>query len=77
MHRYTIIRRVTPLVSGDYACTVMAVRQDPGGKNEFDVKICATLAEAENTCDAIERRIREQVEARGGVIAESSETSTA
>jgi hypothetical protein len=70
MNRYTIIRRITPLASGDFACTVMAVRQDIGGKNEYDVKICATLEEAHRTGDQVEQRIRQQIEMRGGVVAE-------
>jgi hypothetical protein len=72
MHRYTIIRRITPLSSGDYACTVMAVRQDIEGRNQFDVKICADLAEAERTGEALERQIRESLAARGDVVATSS-----
>jgi hypothetical protein len=69
MHRYTIIRRITPLASGDFACTVMAVRQQVEGKNQFDVKICPTLAEAERTGDALEREIRASLAARGDEVA--------
>ena len=67
---YQLIKQVNPLKSGEYACTVMAVRQDIEGKNEYDVKICATLEEAHRTGDQVEQRIRQQIEMRGGVVAE-------
>lgn len=69
MNRYTIIRSITPIGAGDFACTVMAVRQDIDGKNQFDVKICPSLEEAERIAETIERQLRERIQAHGDVVA--------
>jgi hypothetical protein len=66
---YQIIKQVNPLKSGEYACTVMAVRKTTAGRNEFAVTICATLEATEKAIKSLEADVRSRVESTGGVIA--------
>ena len=65
MSTYRIIRSITPLVPEGFACTVMAVREDARGHNEFDVRVCGTALEANLAADAMEAEIRVRIASRG------------
>jgi hypothetical protein len=66
---YQIIKQVNPLKSGEYACTVMAVRKSTVGRNEFAVTICPSLEATRVAIKALEADVRSRVESTGGVIA--------
>ena len=68
MKSYRIVRQVTSLGSAGFACTVMAIREDTAGKNEFGVRLCATSAEAERAGHLLEAEIRRSVIVRGGTV---------
>jgi hypothetical protein len=68
MSTYRIIRSITPLVPEGFACTVMGVREDTAGRNEYGVRVCATALEANIAADALEREIRERIAARGEAV---------
>ena len=76
MSALRIIRQISPLGFAGYACTVMAVREDSAGKNEFGVRLRSTLAEAERAADALEGEIRARIVARGDSIAETARVWT-
>jgi hypothetical protein len=65
MSTYRIIRSITPLVPEGFACTVMAVRENAAGRNEFDVRVCATAIEANLAADAMEAELRARIASRG------------
>ena len=65
MSSYRILRSITPLVPDGFACTVMGVREDLAGHNEFDVRVCATAMEANLAADAMEAEIRIRIASRG------------
>ena len=69
MSTYRIIRCITPLVPEGFACSVMGVREDPAGHNEYGVRVCATAMEANIAADALEQEIRERITARGESVA--------
>jgi hypothetical protein len=69
MSSYRIIRCITPLVPEGFACTVMGVREDMAGHNEFDVRVCATAIEANIAADAMEAEIRARIASRGERVA--------
>ena len=69
MSSYRIIRSITPLVPEGFACTVMAVRENVAGHNEFDVRVCATALEANIAADAMEAEIRTRIASRGELVA--------
>ena len=69
MSSYRIIRSITPLVPEGFACTVMAVRENVAGHNEFDVRVCATALEANIAADAMEAEIRARIASRGEQVA--------
>ena len=66
---YQIIKQVNPLKSGEYACTVMAVRKSTAGRNEFAVTICPSLEATQVAIRTMEAEVRSRVESTGGVIA--------
>ena len=68
MSSYRIIRSITPLVPEGFACTVMGVREDLAGHNEFDVRVCATAMEANLAADAMEAEIRSRIASRGELV---------
>ncbi len=70
-HTYRIIRHITSLRTAGYACTVMAIREDTDGKNEFATRLCSDWAEADRAAQALESEIRERIEARGGAVVNS------
>lgn len=69
MSSYRIIRSITPLIPEGFACTVMAVREDIAGHNEFDVRVCATAMEANIAADAMEAELRTRIASRGERVA--------
>lgn len=69
MSSYRIIRCITPLVPEGFACTVMAVRENVAGHNEFDVRVCATAMEANIAADAMEAEMRARIASRGEMVA--------
>ena len=73
MSSYRIIRSITPLVPEGFACTVMAVRENVAGHNEFDVRVCATALEANIAADAMEAEIRARIASRGEQVAPAKE----
>ena len=68
MKTYRITRQVTSLGTAGFACTVMAIREDVAGINEFGVRLCATSVEAECAADLLEAQVRDRVTARGGTV---------
>ena len=76
MSSYRIIRCITPLVPEGFACTVMAVRENVAGHNEFDVRVCATAAEANLAADAMEAEMRVRIASRGELIAPAKKRLT-
>ena len=68
---YQLIKQVNPLKSGEYACTVMAVRKTTAGRNEFAVTICPCLEATEGAIQAMEADVRNRVASTGGVIADT------
>jgi len=69
MSSYRIIRCITPLVPEGFACTVMGVREDMAGHNEFDVRVCETAIEANIAADKMEAEIRTRIASRGERVA--------
>lgn len=65
---YQLIKQVNPLKSGEYACTVMAVRKSTAGRNEFAVTICGSFEATHGAIQAMEAEVRGRVESAGGVI---------
>jgi hypothetical protein len=72
---YQLIKQVNPLKSGEYACTVMAVRKTAAGRNEFEVTICASLEAAEGAIKSMEIDVRNRVASSGGVISDTEVVS--
>jgi hypothetical protein len=72
---YQLIKQVNPLKSGEFACTVMAVRKTTAGRNEFAVTICASLQATEEAIKAMEAEVRDRVASSGGVIADTEVVS--
>lgn len=68
-NKYRIIRHITSLRTAGYACTVMAIREDVAGKNEFATRLCSTRAEADRAAQLLESEIRERLVMRGGAVA--------
>ena len=68
MSSYRITRQITSLGTAGYACTVMAIRDDTSGKNEFGIRLCSDRAEAERSARLLEGEILERVLARGGAV---------
>jgi len=66
---YQLIKQVNPLKSGEYACTVMAVRKSTVGRNEFAVTICGSFEATHGAIQAMEAEVRNRVESSGVVIA--------
>jgi hypothetical protein len=67
--QYQLIKQINPLKSGEYACTVMAVRKTTSGRNEFAVTICPSLEATHGAIREMEADVRQRVESAGGVIA--------
>lgn len=76
MSSYRVIRCITPLVPEGFACTVMAVREDVAGHNEFDVRVCATAMEANLAADAMEAEMRARIASRGDLVAAAKKRAT-
>ena len=74
---YRIIRHITAFRTAGYACTVMAIRDDTAGKNEFATRLCTDRAEADSAAIVLEIELRERVRAKGGVIVDSRELAAA
>lgn len=72
MSSYRITRQITSLGTAGYACTVMAIREDAAGKNEFGIRFCFDWAEAERVAHGLEAEIRGRVLARGDAVAGSA-----
>jgi len=69
--QYQLIKQINPLKSGEYACTVMAVRKSTAGRNEFAVTICPSYAATESAIKAMEADVRNRVASSGGVITDA------
>lgn len=77
MKSYRITRHVTSLGTAGFACTVMAIREDIAGVNEFGVRLCASSAEAEQAAHVLEAQVRDRVTSRGGVVVDGGAAATA
>jgi len=66
---YQLIKQINPLKSGEFACTVMAVRKSTAGRNEFAVTVCPSFEATHGAIKAMEAEVRSRVESGGGVIA--------
>ena len=71
MNTYRIIRHITSLRTAGYACTVMAIREDTAGKNEFATRLCSNREEADRAAQLLESEIRKRLIARGAAVADS------
>ena len=77
MSSHRITRQITSLGTAGYACTVMAIRKDKAGKNEFAVRLCSTWAAAERAARLLEVDIRQRVLLQGGEVMGTRELAQA